>query len=239
MFPEVEVVAADMMDFDALDAALQGCDVCVLAPPSTELRVALGMNAINACCKQGATHIVLVSVLADGNGDLGAEFGAMEKAVEAGEAGFTVLRVPVFMQTLLAAALGAGALCLPHGQELAPVDVEDVARVVREICVQAGGASVFWGRHLDLTGPARLTCADMAKIASELVGRRVNARITTIQEFSRCLVQAGTSPSAAKAAAEHVCFATPVSPHVLQVTGLHTSFQQFAARHKQDFGRIS
>lgn len=139
-------------------------------------RPQLHKNAIDAAIKAGVRHIVYASsVDADNPGDSqsAAEHRLTERFVRESGATWTMMRHHLYMNGLVAQA----ARMVTDGKATIQPDEVAAAYVTREDCAAADAAVLSTPGHenaiYEITGPELVLRRDVARIASELSGRRI------------------------------------------------------------------
>lgn len=176
----VTVRAADFERPGALADALAGGDRLLLV--STDAldvpgrRRAQHLAAVDAAVRAGVQHVVYTSLTApdaDSPIPIAADHRDTEAALAASGLGYTVLRNNLYTDFLLEPLRRA----LATGELVDAAGAGAVGYVTREDCARAAAAALAApgsGRvTLDITGPATLTHAELAQLASTLSGRRV------------------------------------------------------------------
>jgi len=133
-------------------------------------------NAIGAAVRAGVRHVVYTSFARpelDSPVLPAADHHATETAIAASGMGWTFLRDNLYADNLLRSLPRAVA----SGQLVAAAGAGAAAYVTREDCARSAAAALTArelsnARH-DVTGPAAVTHAELARIVSELAGRRV------------------------------------------------------------------
>lgn len=176
----VEVRAADFDDVASLPAAFAGARRALLVstdaldrPGRRRDQQAAAVRALEAA---GVEHVVYTSCPSPYDGSpvgVVPDHLATERALAASKLDFTILRNNLYAEVILYSlpqAVAAGQL----------VDAKadgGVAWVWRDDCARAAAAAladVATGRRtLDVTGPAAITSAELAAIASEVTGKPV------------------------------------------------------------------
>lgn len=173
---------ARRVDFDepnTLSDALAGVDrVLLISTDSLEpgRRGEQHTRAIEMLAKARIKHVVYTSLSRPEAGSpvlLAADHLTTEKALAESEVGHTVLRNNLYADLLLMSLPKAVAT----GKLVAASGTGGAAYVTREDCARAAAAALlspFEGnRTLELTGPSVVTHADLATLASDLSGKRV------------------------------------------------------------------
>ncbi len=183
------VLGAEQVRFDFADPAthrpaLEGADGLFLMRPP-QISDASVINAVvDAAEASGVGRIAFLSVLGAGQNPL-IPHRKIEKRLEKSPADVALLRAAYFMQNFSdvhAGEIRRGVLALPAGTgETSLVDARDVGDVAAVWL--ASGASGH--RALDLTGPEALDMFEVARILSEVTGRRVDYRRPGAVSFVR------------------------------------------------------
>lgn len=192
--PGIEVVHADLLAPDTLPPALNGVATAVLISSADDRMVDAQCNLIDAALAAGVTRIVKVSGLGpdlDSPFRFGRYHAQVEQHLQASAVEWTLLRPSQFMQTYyreVPTMLADGTFAQPLGStRLAPVDVEDVAKVAYATAVTGGHAS----KAYDMTGPQALTMTEICEVLSSVVGRRIRYVDIDPQEKRKRLIDAG------------------------------------------------
>jgi len=191
-----DIRRADFDDPASLDEAFGGVDRLLLV--STDAlghRVPQHRAAIRAAARAGVKHIVYTSL--PNPEKWGAPFtlehAQTEKMLKASRVGWTVLRNNLYTDYLVPKLSNA----VPSGQLAAAAGDGGAPYVTREDCAGAAAAALassdFDGRTIDVTGPAVVTHAELAKIASDISRRRVTYVRTSPEELRKGFVAAGMS----------------------------------------------
>ena len=177
---DVEVRRADFDDPITLAVAFEGVERLLListdAIDGTDRRSVQHRNAVGAAANAGVKHVVYTSLTNPEPGSpiaIAPDHYATEQALAASTLDWTVLRNNVYTDyqlPTLARAVATGQLVSAAGDG-------GVGYVTREDCARAAAAALA-GRNagrttLDITGPAIITQADLARIASAITGRPV------------------------------------------------------------------
>ncbi len=218
-------------DFDAPDslpAAFAGVERLLLI--STDVlgnRVAQHTAAIDAAAAAGVGHVLYTSIVNAGSElplVVSHEHGATEDAIRARGLRWTALRNGIYAEFQVAGAARAAA----SGQLVHNNGDGATAYVSREDCAAAAAAVLTGDGHedraYDITGPERVTQADLAAMVSDLTGRPVEAVAIDDDQAVQNLTAVGLPADAARA---YASFGTAVregvldvvSPHVQDLTG--------------------
>jgi uncharacterized protein YbjT (DUF2867 family) len=154
-------------------------------PGSTDAIRTLTELALEA----GARRLVLLS----GRGEVEAE--RAERALQASEADWTILRCSWFMQNFSEAFMLdqvlAGEVALPRGDVPIPfVDTDDIADAAVAALTEPGHV----GRLYELSGPRGLTLAEAVGEIARASGRDVRYVPATLDEFATAATAEGVEP---------------------------------------------
>ncbi len=143
-----------------------------------------------AALKEGLEKVVLLS----GKGETEAE--ACEQIVANSGLNYTLVRASWFNQNFSEGAFRdyvmAGHMALPMPEASVPfVDTNDIADVVTEALLD----DIYNGETLTVTGPKKLTFAEVAQILSEKLGRDIQYQPISMDAFKEGLTQAGVPES--------------------------------------------
>jgi uncharacterized protein YbjT (DUF2867 family) len=245
--PGVEVVEADMLRPKTLGAALDGVERVLMISSSDPQMAETQCTFIDASRKAGVRHIVKYSGAESGIGFDPKAFRftrmheEIERYLEGSGLGWTHLRPSQFMQVYLREAptiVAESTLFLPmENAKLAPVDIEDVAKVAFAVLVNGGHVA----RSYDMTGPEALTMAEVAGRISQVTGKTVQYSNVPPAHRRKALLAAGASEFFADAVDE--LFAERRKrPESKVCLGTHetfairpTTFAEFARRHAAVF----
>lgn len=192
--PTVELVQGDMAEPDTLGAAFDGVErVLMISSPDRSL-THTQRTFIDAAKRAGVRHVVKFS----GRGcrpDSGFRFarmhGEVEQYLERSGLAWTMLRPSQFMHVYLREARTIardGTLALPMAHaRLAPVDVEDIAKIAVEVLLGEGHED----RRYEITGPEALTMDEVAETFSAAIGRPVRYVDVEPAAMHRSLLEAG------------------------------------------------
>jgi uncharacterized protein YbjT (DUF2867 family) len=133
-----------------------------------------------------------------------------------------------------AASIARGTLALPLGDiQMAPVDVQDVARIAAKIAL----ASDVDSMSFPITGPEALTMNEIAAILTETIGRVVSYLPLSVEERSHHLLTLGMPPVFVAALEEqaierlrHPKAAVAIASHE-RFNVKPTTFREFASRY--------
>jgi len=122
MCPNVTLFRYDCSKPETFENIPKGPRCVFVNIPDIQERTKLGMNSIDAAKNAGAKHIVLlsVSIADDPSSIFGGQFIPIEKHLAGSGLPFTILRLPMFMETLCmdeSAIVEKGELCCPTGPD--------------------------------------------------------------------------------------------------------------------------
>lgn len=177
----VEIAVADLLDVDALRAALSGVSTLFLLNAVVADEFTQALIALNVARQAGVKRVVYLSVI---HADLyvnvphfAGKFG-VERMIE--QMGFdaTILRPAYFINndlTIKDVVLGHGVYPMPiGGKGLAMVDTSDIAEVAAlELIRRERATGALPLTRINLVGPDTLTGADVAAIWSEVLARPI------------------------------------------------------------------
>jgi uncharacterized protein YbjT (DUF2867 family) len=175
----MEVRKIDYVQPETVTAALKGVDALFLVAPPLDPEAAAKLNPVIDQAKfAGVRHIVFNSALGVDQNDA-APLRVVEKNLMAAGLGYTILRPNFFMENFssgfLASMIAQGGIFLAAADAgTSFISVEDIAAVA---------ATTFekehFGAEYNLTGPAALDHAQVAKIISEVSGRQIQYHALT------------------------------------------------------------
>ncbi|WP_263649568.1 NAD(P)H-binding protein [Mesorhizobium sp. J8] len=197
--PGIETVEGDMRAGDDVKAALDGVSRVLLISSASQDMRETQCNFIDLCRQAGVQHVIKFSGAESGIGFDPAKFRftrmheEIEDHLEGSGLAWTHLRPSQFMQVYLreAAAISRdGELRLPFADiELAPVAIEDIAKVACRLLREGGHES----ESLDMTGPEALTMNEVAGRISAATGRPVRYVAIGWDERRSALLGGGAS----------------------------------------------
>jgi len=200
----VQVRKADFEDPQGLEKALAGADRALIissdAIDRPGRRIAQHRAAVAAAVKAGVQHAVYTSMPNPETSPVvfAPDHLGTEQALAASGLGYTILRncwYTEFLIPALAAAVASGKLIAAAGQGGAPyVTREDCARAAAAALASSDRSNHTW----NITGPAVVTFAELAKLASELTGRPVEYAAASPEERTQQLIALGTPEPIAK-----------------------------------------
>jgi uncharacterized protein YbjT (DUF2867 family) len=248
--PTVEIVEGDMLRPETLGAALDGVDRALMISSTGPQMVEVQCSFIETAKRAGVRHVVKFSGKESNLGFDQSRFrftrmhGEIEAYLEQSGLEWTHLRPSQFMQVYLFEApviASKGTLVLPLGDEtsLAPIDVEDVAKIAVAILRAEVGA--HHGRRYEMTGPEGLKMSEIAERIAAATGRAVSFLSIAPEEHRRRLLAAGIPQFRADAFEEQArerrrCPRAGVDLTTHNQLGVHpTTFAEFARRNAAIF----
>ena len=200
----VDVRHADFDDAKGLEAALAGVDrVLIISTDAIDRpgrRLAQHQAAVAAAARAGVKHAVYTSMPNPETSPVvfAPDHLGTEEALKASGMSWTITRMcwyTDFLIPTLAPAVASGKLIAATGEGGAPY-------VTREDCAQAAAAALAStetsNKTWNITGPAVVTYAELAKLASELTSRPVTYAPVEAAERASQLVAVGTPEPIAK-----------------------------------------
>lgn len=240
----VEVRAADFDDPESLATAFAGADRLLLI--STDALGVPGKRlnqhkaAVTAAQEAGVSHIAYTSLMNADNSPVtfAPDHDGTEKAIAATSMSYTILRENLYMELLiqeLNMGLKSGHLYNARGEgKAAYVTRHDIARAA-----VADMTSSFDGRRtLDITGPVALSSAEIAELASTIIGEALKHVPVPLEGVIQGMVDAGVpQPVAEVFASFDTAIAqgklSPASSAVEDLSGTKpTSIADFLTAHK-------
>ena len=192
-------------DFDkpaTLEAAFAGGrELLLVSTNGTGDRVAQHTSAIFAARKAGIRHIVYTSFInptSDNPVLIARDHERTEDALKRSGVRFTILRNQLYMDSLLdeaAQAMKSGDLYTNGAKgKWAPVAREDCAEVAALVLTTPGHDSKIY----DITGPELINHQDLAKLITDVTGKRVRAIEADDATFMAREVRAGVPEALVK-----------------------------------------
>lgn len=188
-----ETAALDFCAPDTFRAALDGCTALFLMRPPTLSRMSRTLLPfLDAARSLGVQQVVFLSVQGADKNPL-IPHHAVERALQAGPGGWTLLRPGFFAQNLGDAYRGDIArdsrLYLPAGAgRVAFVDTRDIAEAAA-ICLL--DPAQHQGQAYTLTGAQALPLHDVAQLLGESLGRPIRYEPASIPGYMRHLRKQG------------------------------------------------
>ncbi|WP_406143256.1 NAD(P)H-binding protein [Streptomyces sp. NBC_01012] len=241
----IEVRAADFGDPASLVTAFDGADALLIVSlhPLPE-RSRLQANAIEAAVEAGVGHVVYTSFTRAGEPDnpvsVVPDHRLAEQALLRSGTAFTALRFNMWPEMLLLMgtarrAVSSGKLLSNSGSGgVGYVTKDDSAAVAAAVLAQGSDK----GELLEVSGPAAVTDAELARILTEVTGRTVGYEAASDEAVAAALLADGLlEPMANALAANGVArrdgWYGATTRAVERLTGREpTSLGAFLARHR-------
>jgi len=170
--PFVEVCLLDLAVPSHVAEAVKGVDKVVVIPPYVEHMKDWCYRLLDTASNVGVSHLVLVSTIRGpdvNKSNYARQFVALETRLASLNLSYTVLRCPLFMDTLLnfAGDIKQGKFIFPEGAS-APLAIEDLAYAIVCAITKRKDTAAF-----DITGPELLNHKDIAKMLSSTLGKQI------------------------------------------------------------------
>ena len=177
------VVRASYDDKDAMQQALTGAQTLFFVSASEDAdRVRLHSAVVDAAVAAGVERIVYLSYLnaaADSTFTFARDHWATEQRIRETGLRHTFLRDAMYADFLPGLVGAERVIRGPAGDgAFTPVAQDDVAAVASTVLL----SEAYDGDTLDLTGPERLTVADVAQVLSDVSGKPVRYERETVEE---------------------------------------------------------
>ncbi|MBC9881423.1 SDR family oxidoreductase [Bradyrhizobium sp. INPA01-394B] len=241
---KVELVAGDLSRPETVAAAMNGADKLFLVTPLHLDQIAMKSAAIQAAKLAGVKHIVMSTGIGagpDAGVEIGRWHGKNQEEVKATGVVYTFLQPTFFMQNMLMFAgtiREQGAFYMPLGDsKVSWVDARDIAQVGVVALTEAGHEN----KEYPITGSEAVSCAKMAAILSDVLGKGVNYVDVPLAAAKEGMMSAGMPEKLADLMNElyalgpagHLAY---VADTVEAVTGRRPrTFRQFAEDHAAAF----
>jgi NAD(P)H dehydrogenase (quinone) len=195
----VEVRAGDFNQPTGLAAALQGIDRLLIIPTADlhpGLRIRQQSGAIEAAAAAGVRHIIYISTVSarpDPTNELFASHFATEQALIQSGASWTILRMSIYMDTLLdpaQRALVSGSYAAVPGAPAAYVLRNDIAATSAGILATPGHEGITY----HATGPVSVKQEEIAEAISEAGRKKIAFSAMTEAQHRGGLEAAGLPP---------------------------------------------
>jgi uncharacterized protein YbjT (DUF2867 family) len=245
--PGVEIVRIDNAKLETIRTSLAGVEKLFLLTPGLQETDKITSNFVDEARKAGVKRIVDLSVMGAGSGlrTIGGRLHReAEKVIETSGISYTHLRPNYFMQNFVnfyaQNIRDQNAFFLPLSDaKISFVDIRDVASVAVESLIGEGHD----GSIYTITGPDTLSCHEVARILSEVTGRKITY-VSISEEETRQRLKAIGMPSDV---VDYLVYSykftregnfSMVTNIIEQVTGKRPiSFKQFAADNKEAFSK--
>lgn len=239
----IQIVTGDIGDSAFLRAAMRGVERVLVIPPNVRNQAVMERGIYRAALSADVNHVVKLStVKADVTSPCWffKQHAIAERHLRHSGLNFTILRANSFMQNLLWFAheiRTRGTFSLPlDDAKTAPVDTRDIAAVaVAVLCNPTSNDFTY-----NVTGPEKLSFAEIARKLSAAIGRTVTYRDVPSTDFLKVLIQSGMPTWQARAATAAWIAARNGKPHVTNVVAQLTqrrpiTFDQFACYYANSF----
>lgn len=238
----VELVQADLNDFDSLVNAMNGIQKVYFATPLVPNMVELSSSIVRAAKKAGVKHLVKLSGGGAELDTLAKWHNAVEKEIEQSGMAYTFLRPNTFMQNLVKfnshTIRDHGAFYAPHGDgKAAYIDSRDIAQVAYRVLTEEGHEN----KAYYLSGPEALSSAEIAEILSSVTGKSIKYVDVPVEAARASMQKTGMPTEIVEGLLEHyqimkLGHTANVSNTVEEITGHKaTSFETFAKANKEAF----
>lgn len=200
----VQVRAGDFNNPSGLKEAFAGVERLVIIPTGDlqpGLRLWQHQAAIQAAVARGVRHVMYISTVSarpDPNNELFDSHFRTEQALIGSGAAWTILRMSVYMETLLDAAkraLASGAHAAVPGAPAAYVAREDIAAAAAGILATSGHEGITY----HATGPVSVGQAEIAAAIGKAAGKSVS-----FTELTEAQQRAGLEAAGLPAALVHI-----------------------------------
>lgn len=174
----VEVRAGDFNQPAGLPSAFQGIERLVIIPTGDlqpGVRRKQQSDAIAAAVSAGVRHVIYISTVSarpDPNNELFDSHFATEQALIHSGASWTILRMSIYMDTLLDGAkraIASGSYAAVPGAPAAYVLRDDIAAAAAGILATPGHEGITY----HATGPVSVTQEEIAEVISQTSGKKV------------------------------------------------------------------
>jgi uncharacterized protein YbjT (DUF2867 family) len=190
-----EVVTGDLLDFDAVRAALEGVNRAYFVYPIRPGLVQATAQFAQSALEAGVEAIVNMSqksARSDATSHAARDHWLAERVFDWSGLNVAHIRPTYFAEWLLylAPMIRQGAMYAPFttGRH-APIAGEDQARVIANILENP---EPHRGKIYPLYGPVELTHAEIAEIVSRVLGRRIVYQSMPIEQWAELITKAST-----------------------------------------------
>jgi NAD(P)H dehydrogenase (quinone) len=201
----VEVVYGDLLDFSQVRAALNGVERAYFVypiRPGILQATAYFAQAAKEAGVDGVVNMSQISAREDAQSHAATDHWLSERVFD--WSGLTVahIRPTYFAEWLLyvAAMIREGKLHLPFGTgRHAPIAAEDQGRVIAGILEDP---EPHRGKVYPLFGPVEYSYAEIAQVLSRVLGREIEYKQVSFEDFRKFRKGEGPKPTAQRAAAD-------------------------------------
>jgi NAD(P)H dehydrogenase (quinone) len=178
-----DIATAGYDDGDAMRQALAGAHTLFFVSAGEDPdRVRLHTTALDAAVAAGVERVVYLSFLnatEDATFTFARDHWATEQHIKRSGLRHTFLRDAIYADFVAGLAGADGVIRGPAGNgAFTPVAQDDIAAVAAAVLLSDG----YDGDTLDLTGPERLTMADVASLLTEVTGKPIRYEEETVEE---------------------------------------------------------
>jgi NAD(P)H dehydrogenase (quinone) len=200
----VEVRGGDFNQPAGLAAAFQGIERLLIIPTADlqpGLRIRQQSGAIQAAAAAGVDHIIYISTVSarpDPNNELFASHFATEQALIQSGASWTILRMSIYLDSLLDAArraVASGSYAAVPGAPAAYILRDDIAAAAAGILATPGHDGITY----HATGPVSVMQEEIAELISEAAEKKIAFSAMTEAQQRAGLEAAGLPPFIANA----------------------------------------
>lgn len=190
----VEIVHGDLSQPETVSAAMKGVEKLFLVTPLHLDQTSMKSTAIQAAKQAGVKHIVMSTGIGagpDAGVELGRWHGASQEEVKETGIAFTFLQPGFFMQNMLMFADSIrdnGQFYLPLGDsKVSFVDARDIAAVAVAALTETG----YENQEYPITGGEALSMNEIAKVFSDVIGKKVSYIDVPLDAAKEGMVAAG------------------------------------------------
>jgi (4-alkanoyl-5-oxo-2,5-dihydrofuran-3-yl)methyl phosphate reductase len=193
--PRIDKVIGDLTDRETVRRAVTGVERVFMVSLIRDPSGAADRMLIEEAKSAGAKHIVKISAMRGGDGQVGPMHRDRETAVRESGLAWTFVRPGVFM----ANTLGWAPTIKAQGQvfsatgngKVAPISPYDIAAVAAEALTALGHD----GKSYEITGPELLSAPDQVAILSRVLGRPIACIDITIEAAADRMKKMGAPAS--------------------------------------------
>jgi uncharacterized protein YbjT (DUF2867 family) len=190
-----EALVGELLDGETVKQAVKGIEVIYLICPNVHQReFEICANFIQAAQKAGVTRLVYHSVMFPQIEAMPHHWQKLrvEEALIRSGLPFTILQPASYMQNILPyweSITERGEYIIPYSvnAKFSPVDLEDVAAVAVQMLTSPGHDGAVY----QLAGPEQLNSEQIAAMAGESLGRSVEARAQSVEDWIHTAQQSG------------------------------------------------
>jgi NAD(P)H dehydrogenase (quinone) len=201
----VEVVYGDLLDFSQVRSALNGVERAYFVypiRPGILQATAYFAQAAKEAGVDGVVNMSQISAREDAQSHAATDHWLSERVFDWSGLAVAHIRPTYFAEWLLyvAAMIREGKLHLPFGTgRHAPIAVEDQGRVIAGILEDP---APHRGKVYPLFGPVEYSYAEIAQVLSRVLGREIEYKQVSFEDFRKFRKGEGPKPTAQRAAAD-------------------------------------